>query len=363
MNQFFGISKLRKGQTRIITAENVYGEKGRAGMAVEGEVQPEVEKIGQLNSISRASRELGRTYKVRPCIELEPESVTTLMDVEGPATITHIWFTTSTEGYRDLIIRMFWDNEETPSVEVPLGDFFCCGWKKWTVINALPINVNPSAGLNCFFPMPFRTHAKITVENRSPQKRDGFFYAISFERGEVTEDEAYFHAQFRRTNPLTYGKDYVILDGVQGKGHYVGTQMSWQQNNSGWWGEGEFKAFIDGDRDFPTYCGTGTEDYFGGAWGFENNYTAPFFGYQDTTAENGRITNSVGNRHNMYRFHIMDPICFDSDLKVTIQALGWRSEGRFLPLQDDLSSVAYWYQAEPHAKFPNLGSRNELEII
>ena len=363
MNQFFGITKLREGRTRLITAENVYGEKGRGGMAVPGEVQPEVERIGQQASMSRASRELGRTYKVRASIDLAPGSVTTLMDVDGPATITHIWITVDPQSYRDIILRMYWDGEETPSVEVPLGDFFCCGWEKWKPVNAIPINVNPSGGLNCFFPMPFREHARITVENLSPKEREGFFYAISHELGEVEAEEGYFHAQFRRSNPLEYGKDHVIVDGVKGRGHYVGTYISWQQNNDDWWGEGEVKAYIDGDKDFPTYCGTGTEDYFGGAWCFLQNFSAPFLGYCDTTAEEGHKTNTTGNRHSMYRFHIMDPIRFQEDLKVTIQALGWRSEGRFLPLRDDISSVAYWYQAEPHGAFPECKSRNELEII
>lgn len=143
----------------------------------------------------------------------------------------------------------------------------------------------------------------------------------------------------------------------------MGTYMGWQQNTNTWWGEGEIKAFIDGDKEFPSYCGTGTEDYFGGAWCFGKNFSAPFLGYRDLSAENGRQTNVAGNRHSMYRFHIMDPIRFHQDLRVTVQAIGWRSEGRYLPLQDDICSVAYWYQAEPHLLFPKLGNRDELECI
>ena len=141
--------------------------------------------------------------------------------------------------------------------------------------------------------------------------------------------------------------------------------MAWQQNTDGWWGEGEFKAFIDGDKEFPTICGTGTEDYFGGAWCFGANYTAPFLGYQDLTIQDqaGHPMGRHGNRHIMYRFHLLDPIRFQKDLRVTMQAIGWRSEGRYLPLQDDLASVAYWYQAEPHAAFPKLPDRDGLEII
>ena len=365
-NGLFGISNLVNAQTRSITAENVYGEKGRGGMAeVSEEAQPEVIRIGQKGGLNTCARDLGRTWKVRPCITVPKESVITLMDVDGPGTIQHIWITVDPKSHRNLILRMYWDNETEPSVESPLGDFFCNSWKSRPNIVALPINVNPAGGLNCYFPMPFRKHAKITIENRAPDDRECFFYTINYALGPVCDTEAYFHAQFRRTNPLPYKDDYVILDGVKGNGHYVGTFMAWQQNSDGWWGEGEFKAFIDGDKEFPTICGTGTEDYFGGAWGFGANYSAPFLGYQDLTIQqqSGHAMGRHGNRHIMYRFHIFDPIRFQQDLKVTMQAIGWRSEGRYLPLQDDIASVAYWYQAEPHVTFPGLGSRDQLEII
>jgi hypothetical protein len=245
-----------------------------------------------------------------------------------------------------------------------VGDFFCNGWKMRANILALPINVNPSGGFNCYFPMPFRKHARITAENRSPKDINGFFYTINYALTEIEPEEAYFHAQFRRSNPLPYKEDYVIIDGLKGQGHYVGTYMAWQQNADGWWGEGEFKAFIDGDKDDPTICGTGTEDYFGGAWGFCANYTAPFLGYLDLTNINEpRAMGKHGNRHSMYRFHIMDPIRFRKDFRATMQALGWRSEGRYLPLQDDIASVAYWYQSEPHNPFPKFGTRDDLEVI
>jgi hypothetical protein len=360
------IMRLSSAATRSITAENVYGEKGRGGMAEVSETpQPEVTRIGQRwDGPNTCARDLGRTWKVRPCISLAPESTTTLMDAAGPGVIQHIWITTEHKGCRDLILRIYWDGEDTPSVEAPIGDFFCNGWKTRTNILSLPINVNPTGGYNCYFPMPFRAQARMTVENRSGEKLGGFFYTINYTLTDVAPDDAYFHAQFRRINPLPDKTDYVILDGVKGQGHYVGTFMAWQQNSDGWWGEGEFKAFLDGDAEFPTICGTGTEDYFGGAWGFGGDYTAPYLGYQTVTAtpQPGR-SHGVGFRHNMYRFHIMDPIRFGQDIKVVMQALGWRSEGRYLPLQDDIASVAYWYQSEPHAPFPVLGSRDHLEII
>ncbi len=352
------IYKLSSAVTRSITAENVYGEKGRGGMAeVSDAPQEAVTRLGQHWQRQEAARDLGRPWKVRPCITLPKQMTTTLMDVAGPGVIQHIWITVEPKRYRDLILRMYWDDEETPSVEVPVGDFFCNGWGRANVL-ALPINVNTSGGFNCYFPMPFRKHARITVENRAPEEVPGFFYAINYTLTDVDDDDAYFHAQFRRVNPLRYMDDYVILDGVKGKGQYAGTYMAWQQNSAGWWGEGEFKVFLDGDTDYPTICGTGTEDYFGGAWGFGANYTAPFLGYPA-----GSVDFKVGGRHGVYRFHIMDPIRFAQDIRVTMQAIGWRSETRYLPLQDDIASVAYWYQTEPHAPFPALGNRDALEIV
>lgn len=335
----------RDAESRSLSAENPTGEKGKGAMA-------DPQDKG-------AARELGLGWKVRPCLTLRAGETTTLMDHDGPGVIRHMWFTFDKKFYRDVILRIYWDAQDAPSVAAPLGDFLCNAWNRRQNILALPINVNPSGGMNIYFPMPFRGHARITVENDSPNDLEGFFYTINYTLESVPEDALYFHSFWRRSNPLAYGQEYLIVDGIRGQGQYVGTFMAWQQNNAGWWGEGEIKMYIDGDEEFPTICGTGTEDYFGGAWGFGDQFSAPYLGFRQVTKKSGK----VGARMTLYRFHVQDPVFFHSDLKVTMQALGWRSEGRYLPLQDDIASVAYWYQTLPHAPFPPLPDRNAREVI
>ncbi len=355
---FDSLMNFSNARTRVITAENVYGEPGRGGMAEVSDIpQPEVARIGQLWENNRCARELGQKWKVRPCITLAPGSVNTLMDVDGPGCIRHIWITVNGKYLRDLVLRMYWNGESVPSVEVPVGDFFCNACKHTTEVRAIPISVNPTNGMNCYFPMPFATHARITIENLAEEEVKGVYYAISFEELDAPVGDCCFHARFNRTNPLVCGDDYVILDDVEGRGNFAGCYLTWQQNNDGWWGEGEVKMFIDGDTEFPTVCGTGTEDYFGGAWCFQKTFSSPFLGYPFGGE------NRTGARHSLYRFHLLDPVRFREKLKVTIQAIGWRSDGRYLPLQDDISSVAYFYQSEPHKPFPALPDRNGLEII
>ncbi|MBD3184621.1 DUF2961 domain-containing protein [Candidatus Poribacteria bacterium] len=339
------IFQKHNAESRSISAENPKGEVGKGAMA---------DPKGQ-----GAARELGVGWKVRPCITLKAGETTTLMDNEGPGVIRHIWFTFSDKFYRDVIIRIYWDGDDQPSVQAPLGDLMCNSWNCRQNILALPINVNPSGGMNIYFPMPFRKHAKITVENDSPNDLGGFFYTINYTLEDVPEDALYFHALWRRSNPLAYGTEYLMADGIKGCGQYVGTFMAWQQNSAGWWGEGEIKMYLDGDKEFPTICGTGTEDYFGGAWCFGADFSAPYLGFLQVRGKSG----DVGTRMVLYRFHIHDPVFFKSNLKVTMQALGWRAEGRYLPLQDDISSVVYWYQDLPHAPLPDMPDRNGREII
>ncbi len=341
-----GIFRARDAESRSLSAENPTGERGKGALEDPRGEGP--------------ARELGLGWKVRPCLNLKPGESVTIMDAEGPGIIRHMWFTFDCAFYRHVIIRVSWDGQNVPSIEAPLGDFLCNSWNKRQEILALPINVNPKGGMNIFFPMPFRRHAHITVTNDSPRPLPGFFYTINYTLEKVEEDALYFHAQWRRSNPVTAGTDYLLADGIRGKGQYVGTFMSWQQNNAGWWGEGEMKMFMDGDGKFPTICGTGTEDYFGGAWGFgRQGYSAPFFGFQQVEGQ----SETIGCRMTLYRFHVMDPVFFRKDLKITMQALGWRSESRFLPLQDDIASTVYWYQGLPSAPLPQLPDRNHREIV
>jgi hypothetical protein len=348
------ISRLSRAKTRSISAENPTGEKGKGAMATEG-------------VLAGPARDLGQGWKISPCLKVEANATVTLAEIEGPGAIQHIWVTVDPAWWRRLVLRIYWDGEETPSVEVPIGDFFCNGWCERANVNSLPISVNPAGGFNSYWEMPFRKSARITVENLWDEPLDMLFYQVTYALTEVPEDAAYLHAQFRRNNPLPYKEVHTLLDGVKGWGHYVGTYIAWGVNNAGWWGEGEIKFYMDGDTEFPTICGTGTEDYFGGAWGFvspENTpgiFTTPFLGMPQVIMPDGLYR--AKQRFGLYRWHVMDPIRFEEDLRVTIQALGWRQGTRLLPLQDDIASTALWYQQEPHAPFPTLPDRDGLEVI
>lgn len=350
------IWRLSNAKTRSISAENFAGEKGKAGMAADG-------------TGAQCARDLGQGWKVSPSIVLPANSVTTLAEIQGPGAIQHIWNTVHPDWWRRLVLRIYWDGESDPSVETPLGDFFCNGWCKRCNVTSLPIAVNPAGGFNCYWEMPFRQSARITLENLWDEECRGYYYQITYALTEVPDDAAYFHAQWRRSNPLVSKQVHTLLGGVMGHGQYVGTYLAWQANNTGWWGEGEVKFYLDGDGEFPTICGTGTEDYFGGAWNFEHPpgqygvFSTPFLGLPQVISAGEAGMYQTQQRFGMYRWHIKDPIRFEQDLRVTIQALGWRSGGRYLPLQDDIASTAFWYQTEPHAPFPVMPDRDFLEVV
>jgi hypothetical protein len=379
MNAFNGLgmnlgtlSRLSAAQTRSLSPENFTGEKGRGGMASEG-------------TGAACARDLGVGWKISPSVRIRAGEVFTVADVQGPGAIQHIWMT-PTGNWRFAILRIYWDGQEQPSVEVPLGDFFCCGWgtddgrnhmrENFRQLSSLAVCVNPGSAFNCYWEMPFHERCVITVENLQPvdaAKPDAgamvLYYQIDYTLTEVPQECAYFHAQWRRSNPLPYATVHTLLDGVRGQGHYVGTYLAWGVNNNGWWGEGEIKFFLDGDGEYPTICGTGTEDYFCGSYNFDvgkeqggyREFCTPYAGLVQVLRPDGLY--QAQTRFSLYRWHIMDPIRFTQDLTVTIQALGWRSGGRYLPLQDDIASTVFWYQTLPTAPFPALPSRDGLEVI
>ena len=353
-NSIDNLFRLSSAQTRSICAENPTGEKG-------GGARCELAD----GIAASAARDLGKGWKVNPFVRVPAHETIVLGEVEASGCINHIWCT-PTGNWRFQILRIYWDGSDVPSVECPLGDFFACGWGQYSPISSLAVCVNPGSAFNCYWQMPFRKGFKMTLENIGDNDAT-FYYQIDYTLTEVPEDAAYFHAQFRRINPLPYKGVYTILDGVRGKGQYVGTYMAWGVNNNGWWGEGEIKFYLDGDDEYPTICGTGTEDYFCGSYNFENQrthryepFTTPYSGLSQVIEPDGVYRSN--QRFGLYRWHITDPIRFESDLKVTIQALGWRDGGRYLPLKDDIASVAYWYQTIPAAPFPPLPEKDELEI-
>ncbi len=349
MNQMFN---RMHGRSRAITAENPHGLKGEGG---------------------KAESPLGLARKGKAFISLAQGETATLVDIEGPGIIQHIWMTVAdmTESgwfvLRDLVLRMYWDDEATPSVEVPLGDFFCNGFGARAIINSMPIVVNPVGGMNCYFPMPFRKAAKVTITNEHPQAIEAFFYQLDYLlMDELGDDVEYFHAQYRRENPTVMKKDFTLIEGIKGRGKFVGCYMAWTSLSRYWWGEGEVKFYIDGDGDWPTICGTGAEDYFGGAWGFvksdngnpvqEQTYSTPFLGFpyfsktDDTRAH--IYDGATCPMRGFYRWHLPDPILFEEDLRITVQQIGHDGKALF-ERSDDIAAVSYWYQTEPHQAFPS----------
>ncbi len=361
--------KMKNYESRSISAENPTGEKGKGGKADFDDAMMAKEK--------HPSRDLGKGWKIRPAITLKANSETEIAYIKGPGIITHIWMTAPPIVYRNCIIKIFWDGEEHPSVRVPFGDFFCSGWGIGAKVNSEAINVNPIGGCNSYFPMPFNKTARIVIQNDFDDDIENcFYYQIDYVKSPKPEkDILYFHAYWKRENPVDYKKEYVIVEGIKGEGKFAGMYLAWGQSSNYWWGEGEVKFFLDGDSKYPTYCFTGTEDYFGGAWGFSadismqsyETYSANYLGYHQHIKPDGH--NNACTRHGMYRWHIKDPVFFEEDFKATVQALGWNlSEGKnhtkkFRPLRDDIASVAYWYQTEPHTPFEEISGRDEREVV
>jgi len=350
--------RLSNAQSRSVSPENFTGDKGKGGMAV----LQDKDRRNAANAAD-AAIDLGQGWKVNPYVRIQPGETLTLAEIEGPGAIQHIWMT-PTGKWQFSIIRIYWDDEKEPSVECPAGSFFCMGWNEYSPLSSLAVCVNPGSAFNCYWPMPFHKKCKITMENINDKDEMRLYYQIDYTLTEVPADAGYFHAQYRRSNPVETSV-YTIADHIKGKGQLVGIYLAWGIHNNGWWGEGEIKFYIDGDGRFPTICGTGTEDYFCGSYNFDRSgqyqeFCTPYSGLPQVIRPDG--TYKSQQRFGLYRWHIMDPIRFEKDLKITIQDLGWRHGGRYLPQHSDISSVCFWYQTEPHAKFPELPFWQDIEV-
>jgi hypothetical protein len=287
---------------------------------------------------------------------LAPGETLALLDASGPGEISHIWVTiASRENFhlKRIVLRVFWDGEDSPSVEAPIGDFFGLGLGNYFLYQSTPLAVGGDKALNCFFPMPFQKHARIAVTNVGRERVEALYWNIDYRvyRSPLPADTLYFHAQYRQATPNKAivgnkfnleGKDNYVWMEATGRGHFVGVAMSVLENADGWWGEGDDMFFVDGEK-LPSINGTGSEDYFLGAWDFGGkSFSYPLFGAPVVGSE------LDGSRWSLYRFHLDSPITFTKSLRATIE------HGHANDRGDNYYSVAYWYQTEPHGPFPPL---------
>lgn len=289
------------------------------------------------------------------CRPISAGGTLTIAELPGPGVITHFWNTIAHDvpaSSRLLTLRIYWDGEEHPSVEAPIGDFFGIGHGLDRSFVSVPIRVSSDGrARNCYWPMPFRKSARITVSNDSDKPCQAFFYYVDWQKHEsLPEDTAYFHAMYRQEFPCVMGRNYLLAD-LEGRGHYVGTIQSVHMMSDGWYGEGDDFFFIDGEAE-PRLRGTGTEDYFCDAWGFRQQ-DGPFYG---TPVWEGY---AAGNRVTAYRWHLTDPVVFQKSLRAEIEHKGSQrfpdgKDSGFIERDDLMSSVAIWYQTEPHKPWPAL---------
>jgi len=310
--------------SRSITAENPEGKKGLGG---------------------RAASPLGEGRKGSPTIPVPPGDTAELAEIEGPGTIRHIWMTVFGPPalYRALVLRAYWDGQEHPSIEAPLGDFMGFGHGRVASFQSAVHSLGEKAGMNFWLPMPFVEEARMTLTN------DGdtgvhLFYQIDYTLNDAHPgDTGRLHASFRRENPTTLGRDFEILEKRQGRGRYLGAVIAVRSLGPGWWGEGEVKVYLDGDDPYPTLCGTGTEDYAGLSWKVQ---VTPFRYHGCSLNQDGFVT--------LYRWHLPDPIYWQEDCRVTIQQIGFA--GGLEERADDWSATAFWYEPIPSAPLPTMPS-------
>ncbi len=341
-------------RTASFSPENPRGEAGGAARAQLGE-----------GPASDAARDLGPGWKVSPYVDIHPGQTHTLVAADGPGVVRHLWCTTDRSHWRSLVLRMHWDGADQPAVEVPYGDFFCNGWGVYAHVASLMVAVNPHGGMNSYWPMPFRTAARITLENRS-DKVACVYYTATVELGDHDEP-GYLHCQWRRSNPLPRRTTHLVAEGIEGAGTYVGTYLAWGVHSTGWWGEGEVKMWLDDDVEHPSICSTGLEDYFGGAWNFDvpgqgyAAYSTAYLGMPQVIRPDGLYQSQ--QRFGLYRWHVADPVRFARRLpRVDVQALGWYPDGRYQPLADDIASTCWLYLDRPVTHRPVLPDHDALVV-
>jgi len=309
-------------ESRSISFENPTGARGEGG---------------------QAASKLGVGRKGAPARTIKPGESVTLCDIKGPGTLRHIWITTQREPelLRSLVVRGYWEGQTHPSVECPLGDFMGFAHGKVTAYQSAVHSVGESAGMNLWLPMPFARRARFTFANEG-RKPTPLFYQIDYTLGDKhAKGVGRLHVLFRRENPTTLKQDFELLPPRQGKGRFLGSIIGIRALEDNWWGEGEIKVYLDGDKEFPTICGTGSEDYVGLSWGIQQT---PFL-------YNGCSLNQKGFV-SMYRWHLPDPIYWQKDCRITIQQIGWK-DGLY-ERRDDWSCATFWYEPVPSAPLPAL---------
>jgi hypothetical protein len=329
--------------TRQASAENPSGGQGAGCLRVPDPDDPDL-------PYSAPAARLGPGFKVRPYVPLPAGQTLTLAEIKGSGAITHLYLTSDLADLGQLRLRCWWDGDPEPSVDVPVDDFFGIGHPgRAHELHSLPVVVGPGRGCSCWWPMPFQRHALVTLTNTGPGDACVVAYRVTWNLGGAGE-RARFHAAHRRSRTSPEAPDHVIVEAA-GPGLYVGTTLAWTANQPGWWGEGEVKFYLDGDTSHPTIVDNGTEDHFGGAWGFgrddpagagprmERPFCSPYVGCPLVETDE-----STPRHISLYRWHLADPVAFSTDLKVTVQALGWGPDGRYMVRSDDISSAAFWYQ-------------------
>lgn len=354
------LTRITPAMSRSISAENPTGVKSGGAQA----------EPGSDPHTSPTASALGKGLKVRPCLRnIEPGQVVTIADIEGPGVVEHLRITVAPDCHRTLSLRVSYDQSDHPSIHVPLGDFFANGIDGQALVNSAMIAVNPRGCMNSYWPMPFRQRIRIEIANDGPQPVRELFYQVTYALYPIPADAGYLHATWRRSLTTRENPEHTLVDDIVGAGRYVGIYLVWNQLSSMWWGEGEFKFFLDGDPpDAPTICGAGVQDYFGGAWSFVTNppadnrpanYFGLYLGYPQAVFSASTGAAPRVPTHGLYRWHVLDPIRFSRDLRVTVQALGRNQHEQVQPLADDIASTALWYLDRPGAvrALPEIGAR------